>query len=330
MTGEALDVRTVTALVQDATVAPSMHNAQPWKFRFFRDSSTFHVRSDLRRTMPRADTTTRALHLGCGAVLFNLRVAAAHAGWEPETGLLPDPGDRQLLATVRLTEPAPRDSDLAALYSAIHRRRTSRHPFSDEEIPAAVKDELCAAAFLERARLLFPSGWHVESLLDLVEDAEGRDAMDPAATEDMVRWTRVGADAADGATDGIPDYAFGPAKRDGRAPVRDFAGRRAVAGRETGMFEDAPQLALLGTSDDRPTDWLHAGQALERVLLQATLDGLSTSLTSHALERPELRWAARDPRSTMGFVQMVLRLGYGAPPQPGPPRRPVREVLDIE
>jgi hypothetical protein len=327
--GAPLDAKTVTALVKDATAAPSMHNAQPWRFRFFRDSSTFHVRSDLERSMPRADPTTRALHLGCGAALFNLRVAVAHAGWEPATRLLPSTEDPQLLATVQLAHPAPPDSDLAALHPAIHQRHTSRHPFTEEEIPAAIRDELCGAALLEGARLIFPAAWHMESLLDLVHDAEGREALDPATTEDMERWTRIGADVADTTTDGIPDYAFGPRKRDGKAPVRDFAGRRAVAGREATTFESAPQLALLGTTNDRPTDWLHAGQAMERVLLQATLDGLSTSLTSHALEWPELRWAVRDPQSTVGFVHMVLRLGYG-PPGPDTPRRPVQEVLDIE
>ncbi|GAA3816621.1 hypothetical protein GCM10023083_58030 [Streptomyces phyllanthi] len=86
---------------------------------------------------------------------------------------------------------------------------------------------------------------------------------------------------------------------------------------------------MLGTTRDRPEDWLTAGQAMERVLLEAALDGLATSLTSHALEWPELRWAVRDPQSAMGFVQMVLRLGYGKQ-GPGTPRRPVEDVLDIE
>ncbi len=171
--------------------------------------------------------------------------------------------------------------------------------------------------------------WHVQLLLDLVHDAEGRDDMDATASEELRRWTRVGADVAGTVRDGIPDYAFGPRKRHGKAPVRDFAGRRPVAGREAATFENAPQPALLGTAYDRPRAWLQAGQAMERVLLQATLDGLSTSLTSHALERPELRWAVRDPQSAMGFVQMVQRLGYG-PSGPETPRRPMHEVLDIE
>jgi hypothetical protein len=111
--------------------------------------------------------------------------------------------------------------------------------------------------------------------------------------------------------------------------VRDFAARLPVPGREAAAFENAPQLAVLGTKHDRPVDWLVAGQAMERVLLQATLDGLATSLTSQPLEWPELRWTVRDPQSAMGFIHMVLRLGYG-PSGPGTPRRPVPAVLDLE
>ncbi|QUW85536.1 nitroreductase family protein (plasmid) [Streptomyces mirabilis] len=326
MLSQRLDAKAVTALVKDATAAPSMHNAQPWRFRFFHGSSTFHLRADPGRAMPHADPAGRALHLGCGAALFNLRVAAAHAGWEPATELLPDPADPQLLATVRLTDPARISGALAALYPAIPRRHTSRHPFAETDIPPAVQDTLRDAARQEGARLAFPGAWHVQSLLELVHDAEGRDAVDAERAEELARWTRIGADTA---TDGIPEYAFGPRKRDGKAPVRDFAGRSPVADRGTATFEHTPHLVLLGTSDDGPDDWLHAGQAMERVLLLATVNGLSTSLTSHALEWPDLRWIVRDPQTAMGHVQMVLRLGYG-PEAPKTPRRPVEDVLDVE
>ena len=77
-----------------------------------------------------------------------------------------------------------------------------------------------------------------------------------------------------------------------------------------------------------PFTLLFAGQALERVLLEATLADLATSLTSQALEDRELRLLARDPGSGTGQVQMVLRLGYG-PRGPATPRRPVADVLDV-
>ncbi len=331
MAAQPSEQSTATALVTAATAAPSMHNAQPWAFRFHIATRTFEVRADPERTMPRTDPDHRALHLGCGAALFNLRAAAAHNDFHTRTKVLPDPADPDLLATVRLDSAAGPDPDLAALFGAIHERHTSRQPFSDKEIPADLQALLKEAARQEGAQLLFADEWHAETVLSLVQDAEGRDTLDPDRFEDMERWTRPGSDSpgTGPAGDGIPEYAFGPRKRAGKAPVRDFAGRRPVADRGSDTFEDIPHLALLGTHDDRPANWLRAGQAMERVLLLATGHGLATSLTSHALEWPDLRQLVRDPLSAMGHVHMVLRLGYG-PSGPGTPRRPVHEVLEVD
>lgn len=325
MPAQPLDTMNVKALVTAATAAPSLHNAQPWRFRHHHDSGTLELRADLERAMPHTDPGNRGLHLGCGAALLNLRVAAARSGLHTDTVLFPDPSDRELLAAVRLVGTGRPDGDLARLFPAIARRHTSRHPFQDRPVPVAVQELLGEAARSEGAALVFPGEWHVAALLEHVRDVEGRDSMEPERFEDVRRWTRTGGEVA---ADGIPDSAFGPRKEGGRAPVRDFAGRRAVPGRPAAVFEATPHLALLGTGQDRPQDWLRAGQALERVLLLATLNGLATSLTSHSLEREDLRELARDPRSALGFVHMVLRLGYG-PAGTTTPRRPVDEVLEI-
>lgn len=325
-----LDTRTVTSLIADATTAPSMHNAQPWRFRFVTGERLLLLRADLGRAMPRSDPGNRALHIGCGAALFNLRVAAVHAGLSPRVRLLPDADDPQSLAAVHLadaTGTGPGEDDLERLYAAIRERHTSRYPFEEKDVPEDTRETLRAAAAQEGAELLFAGPWHVETVLELVRDAESRDALDPASREDLDRWTRLGPEA-DIARDGVPEYAFGPHQRDGRAPLRDFAGRRPVADRGTTSFESSPHLALLSTRADTPVDWLRAGQALERVLLEATSAGLAGSLTSHPLESADLRTLARDPVTGRGHVQMVLRLGYG-PWGPATPRRPVRDVLDV-
>ncbi len=142
----------------------------------------------------------------------------------------------------------------------------------------------------------------------------------------MARWTRI--EEPDRTADGIPAAAFGPASGTARHPYAISPAGASVPGRESAVFERRPHLALLGTWRDGPADWLRGGQALERVLLLATLDGLATSLTSHALEWHDLRRLARDPLSGMGVVHMVLRLGYG-PGGRATPRRPVDEVLRV-
>ncbi|MFD7406824.1 Acg family FMN-binding oxidoreductase [Streptomyces sp. NPDC059866] len=329
MSVQPLTRETVTALVYDATAAPSLHNAQPWRFRCFLGSRTLHVRSDPQRAVPHTDPHGRALHLGCGAALMNLRVAAVHGGWHPGTRLLPDPRDTELLASVQLTALGSGKGTLGALYPALRTRHTSRHPFEETEIPDAVRAALADAAHDEGASLTFPTGWHLQEVLELAQEAEARNLTDHGIREDLRQWTHGGVPFSDTAAAGVPEYAFGPRKLGGKAPMRDFAGGRPVPGRAAAEFEHHLHLALLSTARDRPEDWLRAGQAMERVLLLATLKGLSSSFVTQALEWPDLRRRLRDPVTGTGYVQMVLRLGYG-PTGPATPRRPMRDVLDIE
>ncbi|MFE2070035.1 Acg family FMN-binding oxidoreductase [Streptomyces sp. NPDC059467] len=328
MTAQHLDANTLSALVADATAAPSLHNAQPWRFRYLSAEDVLRLYADVSRALPRTDPDGRGLHVGCGAALLNLRVAAAAAGWTAVVRLLPDPADPTLLAEVALDTAGPPDQALAGLYPAIPRRHSSRHPFSERPIPADLQDRMREAADAEGAQLVFPGAWHVQELLELVQDAEGREALDPALRAETAHWTGTGPPGASPSSDGIPAEAFGPSRYGPATPVRDFAAGHAVPGRGSAVFEKHPHIALLGTGHDGPADWLRAGQALERVLLTATAGGLVASMVSQTLDWPELRWVTRDPSSGMAQVQMVIRLGYGPVGHPSP-RRPVNEVLDV-
>ncbi|MEU8518997.1 nitroreductase family protein [Streptomyces sp. NBC_01216] len=321
---------TVTSLVEDAVTAPSMHNAQPWRFVHRPGGDVIRLYGDPGRAMPESDPGHRALHLGCGAALFNLRVAAAWRHWDATIRLLPDPGDPWELAEIRLHRgPGPQadpDPDLHALHTALRRRHSSRFPYSDEPVPGPVLDGLSAAALLEGCRLVVPGPWHTDTVLSLVRDSALFEAADSAIRREIAAWTRTGSPGEGPVTEGIPAYAFGPRQFGVSAPVRDFDALHRVADREAAVFEKRPQIVLLGTEGDGPADWLRAGQAMQRVLLRATLDGLATSLISQPLEWTELRDEAGDPVRVTGRVQMIVRIGYG-PAGPATPRRPVSEVL---
>ena len=308
----------VEELLAAGTAAPSMHNTQPWRFRV--SGGVIELRLDPDRALPVADPTGRAMHIACGAALMNLRLTAAVAEREPMVRLLPDPGQPLLLAAVRLGGPHSAGPAERELHAAITLRHTNRGPFSGHSVPPAVLAELADAARAEGGILHVLGHDETARVLYLVRDAERALLADPAYRAELARWAGGPRDR-----EGIPDSALGPRSPGSPAPVREFApGRAAPAG--YAWFEEDPQLAVLSTRSGGRASWLVAGQAVQRVLLTATLRGIAASPLTQPLETAEA-WLVRDPRSGHEEPQMILRIGYGLPVSPAP-RRPVTDVLD--
>jgi nitroreductase len=308
----------VAELVHAATLAPSMHNTQPWRFRLLRDAETIELYADPDRMLPRSDPHGRAVHIGCGAALFNLRVAAATAGRQALVRLLPATSEPLLLASVRLAGQHRPDETDRELYAAIPARHSNRGPYSGRPVPPGVRAELVAAAQFEGATLSLPGQAETHRLLRLIADAECDLIGDPGYRDELARWVGGERDK-----DGIPGSAAGPRDPRGSTPVRDFLGGHTAG---YAWFEEQPQLAVLSTATSTKLDWLRAGQALQRVLLTATQHGIATSLLTQPLETSDA-WQVRDPMSGRGTPQLILRIGYGLP-APASPRRPVSDVLD--
>jgi hypothetical protein len=308
-------------LVGAAITAPSMHNTQPWRFRF--RGATIEVHRDPRYELPVEDPDRRMLLISTGAAVFNIRVAAARLGYDAAVSLH-DASDSTLAAELQLgTLSHGGRAALADLYPYLARRRTNRAPFTDEAVPLAVRMALVAAAADEDAVL----EWVVDSerrdwLLRLTAEANLQEAMDPDRASERRRWVGGERDR-----DGIPSASLGPKPRRPSAPVRDLAVDPEDRRRTTDSFSGEIALGVLATRYDTPRSWLVAGQALERLLLVATRHGVSVSLLNQAVEHAELRWLIRDPLTGWSEPQVVLRFGYG-PDAPATPRRPAEEFID--
>jgi nitroreductase len=308
-------------IISAAGAAPSIHNTQPWRFQVSSDD-VIEVHGDPDRMLWVADPRGRALHLSCGAALFNMRLAIRMSGGKALIWPLPNPrGEPTLLASVQLSEGRPASLAEHEMFDAISMRHTSRDPFSERPVPESVLIDLEQQAGFEYAVLRMLSARDAAMVLEIADAASQELAEDFDHRVELSKW--LGGSP----TDGIPPAALGTQPETSPAPVRDLGYASPGAARLTGAFERLPQLAVLSTARDEAADWLRGGQALQRVLLAAARHGVATSLLYQPIELHDMRRQDRTWWPWAEFPQVIVRLGYG-PPAPQTPRRPIEEILE--
>lgn len=330
------DLRPVIEL---ASLAPSVHNTQPWRFAW--DGRAVHVLEDVTRSLPVLDPKGRERIISCGAAVLHARLALAELGHSCRTALLPDPARPELLATLSVHGRAEPSEQERALARAIPRRATDRDPYDVRPVPDDVRDALRRAAELEGAWLRFigPDGSddavELQVLLSSADDAQRGN---PAYLRELAAWRR------DQPHEGVPSRALPSVPSAWRAStwvVRDFdagAARGSAHARPVSAPPGAqqtdpppaehPAVLVIGTGGDTREDWLVAGQALGRVLLEATLAGVGAQPLTQVLEVPVLRSRMRHALHVVGHPQMLLRVGYGSV-GPVSRRRPVEDVVGL-
>lgn len=323
----AEEIRVAVRQAAEAAVwAPSVHNTQPWAFGVYGDEIT--LRADTDRRLPVSDPAGRELLISCGAALFNIRLAVRRMGYLPQVRVLPDPDRPSLVATVRLGETADPDEHTRLLHAEIPRRRTHRAGFTDIPVPEQVVEAMVHQALAEGARLTPVRDMSaVRVLAALTNAAQEVQSRDRAFDLEIIRWARPpGSRQRDGVhVDAYP-----------REAVRTepyFAQRDYARGRPWGERPAYPEyghtglVALLTTPSDGRREWICAGQALQRCLLQASAYEVSAAFHTQALEMYHLREFLRQEICAGEYPQMIIRFGFVFETGPGV-RRPAAETLE--
>ncbi|MGE0297517.1 Acg family FMN-binding oxidoreductase [Pseudonocardia sp.] len=320
--GLGLEPAQVADVLTTAGRAPSLHNTQPWWFRVRPDVIELHA--DPSRSLPVTDPESREMRLACGAALYTLRLALHGHGIRPLVTIRPDPDDPDLIAAVRHGGSRPATPEQRTLLRAVPLRHTNRRPFADTPVGAAERSAMRRAAQEE--------GVWLHEVLDPLQRARLRDLAvrahhtqltDPGFRDEMERWTAVSPDRADG----VPATAGGPLPEPHRVwTLRDFTGgtgARLDPAKDPG---GEPLVAVLSAYLTGPHAEIQAGQAMQRVLLTATVHGLAASFVSQIVEVPSIREELRRLVGGTLLPQVVLRVGYGHPVL-ATPRRPATDLL---
>jgi len=308
-----------------AVQAPSSHNTQPWRFRL--TDAGLEVSRDRSRQLDVIDPDARQLTLSCGCALYNARVAIRNAGFLDVVEPFPDSRRPELVARVSLgLARSPIDDD-RGLLAAVPRRATNRRPFHDRPVSQGIADELARAARRERAWMHRLSPEHKHALAELVAQADRVQYADPAFRDELGKWlTGTGSLRKDGIPFAEKEYGSAlPFTVARRLRTLDLGERFGEL--EQALIESSPLVVVLATQRDEPIDWLDAGQALQAVLLRATVHDLAAAFLGQVLEEPALRARIEGLLGAAAIPQAVLRLGYADPVTRLAPRRELDDVL---
>ncbi|WP_018994279.1 nitroreductase family protein [Thioalkalivibrio sp. ALgr1] len=297
--------------------APSSHNTQPWRFRV--DRAGVEVWTDPTRSLPVNDPTGRERIISCGCAVLNLRVAAAADGQglnvRPEQA-----GDGPFVRLLTGHHGGAGQQDLAPLREWIGERRSWRGRFLTGEISPDIVETLVHAARQEGAWLRPITGdERREEVANLIRAATAAQWKNPAWRRELAQWMRPASRG-----DGLPvgRVTGGLA----RWSVRHLVPARAMARGEARAARAAPLLLALGTGIEGPMQWLTAGQALQRVLLEAARHGLCARYLNQPVQQADWRPQLAE---TLGGGQPQLLFALGLPDGTShpTPRRPLDDLL---
>jgi len=318
----------IRSLLRYAILAPSSHNTQPWRFEITEGAVSLFA--DRTRALPANDPNDRELTISCGCALMNLRVAAAREGFDVSVDLSPaqDDGDRLAVVSFRPGETSVPGGEewlsKTGLFLSMETRRTYRKRFEPREVPTVTLDALLAAASESGCELkLLESETQRHQVAELVAEGDAIQWADPNWRRELANWMHSRSQG-DGLT--VPGL-LAPVVR---AVVRMFNMGKSVGAKDHQLADESPVLAVVGTEGDSRSDWLAAGQALQKVLLVAHTHGLQASYLNQPIQVASLRPKLQKLLDQETFPQIPLRLGFPEDDSHAAPRRPLSDVYIVK
>ena len=319
LTGVALS----RELVRYATLAPSSHNTQCWKFAVD-DGQSITILPDFSRRCPVVDPDDHHLFVSLGCAAENLVQAARALGLHGEARF-----DAARDAVHIALSPAR--AVVSPLFEAITERQSTRGVYDGQALSPQ------HLALLERAGsgpavrvLLLTAKPAIDTVVDFVVQGNTQQLNDRAFVEELKSWIRFSESDAVLRGDGL----FG--KSSGNPTLPAWLGRLVFGlvvtaesenDRYTRQLHSSAGVAVFVAERADKAHWVEVGRAFERFALQGTVLGVRNAHVNMPVELASLR-----PQfaSALGLgaarPDLVVRFGRG-PALPPSLRRPLQAVF---
>lgn len=310
-------------LVRYATLAPSSHNTQCWKFRV--SENAISILPDLSRRCPAVDPDDHHLFVSLGCSAENLLQAALANGMKGHARF-DAAGGNALHVDLEPTSPAP-----SILFQAIPERQSTRGEYDGQPIARQELQLLeIAGAGSGVQVILLTERQAMESVLEYVVQGNTAQMNDRAFLEELRKWIRFSGDEAVRTGDGLYAASSGNPSLPtwlGSLLFGIFFTPKSENDKYAKHLRSSAGVAIFVSDTPGPAQWMEVGRCYERFALQSAALGIRNAMLNQPVEVQALR-----PQfaSFLGIGKrrpdLVVRFGRG-PKLPSSLRRPLAAVL---
>jgi hypothetical protein len=320
---EQVGVLDARELIRHATLAPSSHNTQPWKFRIRQGMIT--ILPDFSRRCPAVDPDDSHLFKSLGCAAENLVHAAAAQGFSAEVRF--DPREDGVIVLLNRDASARTTN----LYQAIAKRQCVKNAYDGTPLLAPELEILENAGERENVRtIMLLSEAQKDAVIDYVTRGNFAQLTDRAFRDELVSWIRFNPGEAIRTGDGLSGRTSGqPALPTWLAKwiIGLVLTPQGQAETDAKCIRSSAGLAVFVSSHNDKAAWVEVGRAYEHFALQAASFNVRTAFINQPIEVRPLRqqfelWLGLNGE----HAQLMVRFGHG-PMAPFSLRRPIDDVI---
>ena len=311
-------------LVRYATLAPSSHNTQCWRFKL--EGNRISILPDLSRRCPAVDPDDHQLFVSLGCAAENLVQAGRAHGLQSDVRFDPAGGGAVRIAFAS-AKPAR-----SPLFDAIPKRQCTRAAYDGTPLEPTELRALEHAGLGNGVRILLLTGRsQMERIVEYVVQGNTAQMNDPAFMKELRTWIRFNDAEAIATGDGLSSHASGNMTVPGwlgRLVFRFAFRPKSENDKYAKFIRSSAGIAVFVSDASDKQHWVETGRCYERFVLQATALGIRTAMVNQPVEVTALR---ADFAHSLGIghhrPDLVVRFGRG-PEMPRSLRRPLDAVID--
>ena len=318
----------IMEIIRLATLAPSGHNTQPWRFSV--NKNMIAILPDYTRSLPVVDPDDHALFISLGCALENLVIAADHYGYSHDINYVLGKEKSEKIEVALKKRGDSRDYEL---FEAIPRRQATRRQFNGIPIPEKDLQTLKTVSSQEGVIFkIFTEEAEIEPFIEFIKEGNRIQFNNKRFVDELVSWIRFSKSDAERLRDGLRSAVMG-------APsIPQWMGKIVMkltspeneAKKCEKLIKSSSGLILFIAMNNDKLSWINLGRSFERVSLSATLLNIKHAHLNMPCEEISIR---QKLQKHLGLINeqplLLLRIGY-ADSMPASFRRPVEDVLKAD